>query len=480
MSGVKSRALPRRTHRLAANAGEDNQGAPPQPATDLYPSSTQPESRQNLETKQYSGLRRGRIVTMRIPTLFTALAAIALTANALPVSTPFPFFTFKGLPECAKTCNNLHNAAIYCLPPTAPVSNEATYVGCFCRSQWLHGRKDNTGICSQECNVEDEKAIQDTYNDLCGIPGPSATRFLSVPAPTSSPSSTAAPSTSSLVALTTSTLTPVPTSTFAPPTMEPQGRPTENETWHVYTVVPTNVHTLTPFRAHKHLVVIVMLIVGLILALAAWLLFVRCYPTINRWYHARKPRTRVFKRDSSHEELVLAKHQRYFDRSQRNNSLLIVDNSRRARLWRWLKREQGHLAEGQETYELQDMNETLQARFGVRYNLKDNKFVVDRGSRIPRIKNRRPRFTPDEWIHANESLSNYYPSRIARTDQTPTRPSTARTEASSIGERSPYSLLDTQWRDIVPQLPVRPSIPQTPRTPQSPQCLANPSRTLSQ
>src|SRR5689334_10994095 len=129
MSGVKPRALPRRTHRLAANAGEDNQGAPPQPATDLYPSSNQPGSRQNLETKQYPGLRRGRIVTMRIPTLFAALAEIALTANALPVSTPFLFFTFKGLPECAKTCNNLRNAAIYCLPPTAPVSNEATYVG---------------------------------------------------------------------------------------------------------------------------------------------------------------------------------------------------------------------------------------------------------------------------------------------------------------------------------------------------------------
>lgn len=72
--------------------------------------------------------RGGCIVTMRILTIFTAQAPILLAASAFPVSTPFPY---KGLSECVETCENIRDAANNCLPPTAPVSNEATYISCF-------------------------------------------------------------------------------------------------------------------------------------------------------------------------------------------------------------------------------------------------------------------------------------------------------------------------------------------------------------
>jgi hypothetical protein len=410
---------------------------------------------------------------MRILTLFTALAAIVLTVNALPVSTPFPFFTLNGLPGCAKTCKSILNADIYCLPPTAPVSNEATYTSCFCQSQWLHGVKDNTGICPQECGEKDEKEIQNAYNDLCGIPGPSATRFLSVPAPTSAPTSTSAPSTSISIPLTTSTLTPAPIRTPAPPAAEPQDQPDEHETSYVHTDPSADVLPLTSIRAHTHLVIILMPILGVLIGLVVWLLFVRWYTTtkgIGHWYGTRKIRIRVRERDPSHVELLLAKHQKYFDRCQRRNPILIVDNGRRARLWRWLKREKIHPAEGQEVHELQETNKNLQRTFGIKYKPKDNKFVVDRGSRISRITNRRPRFTHDAWIRANESapLSRTRTPRSVRADRTPERPFSARTEASSVGPHSAYSPLDTPRRTIAPQLPARPGTPQTSRTPQSP------------
>jgi hypothetical protein len=178
--------------------------------------------------------------------------------------------------------------------------------------------------------------------------------------------------------------------------------------------------------------------------------------------HTRKPRTRVRKRGPSQKELLLANHQKLFDDCQRRKPLLIVDNSRRARLCRWLKGEKICPAEGQEVYELQEMNSGLQAKYGVKYDLKDNKFDIDKGSRIWKIRNRRPRFTHDSWVCANESLPQAHALRDARSDRTPRRPSSSRTEASSVGQRSIYSPLDSLWRTIAPPLPIRPDTPQTP------------------
>lgn len=172
---------------------------------------------------------------MRFLTVFAVLPAILHTASALPFSAPFPFFSLTGLPKCARSCANILNAARSCVPPTAPVSNNATYVACFCQSQLLHSGNDIGGICPQNCNKDDEATIQGTYSALCGLPGPSATLFLSVPAPTTSPTGTSTFTSSMPIASSTSAQTLTPTQTSKPTIEEPQDQPKRHETWYVYT-----------------------------------------------------------------------------------------------------------------------------------------------------------------------------------------------------------------------------------------------------
>lgn len=410
---------------------------------------------------------------MRILTHSTALAAVLLTASALPVSTPFPFFTLKGLPECAKTCKNILNANLYCWPPTAPVSNEATYVACFCQSRWLYGVKDGTGICQQDCSEKDEKEIQATYDDLCGIPHPSATRFLSVPAPTTSRTSTSEPSASISILLTTSKITLAPIPTFFSPATDLQRQPDDRKSWHVHTDFFVDVLPLTLNRTSEHLVaVIVIPFAGLAMLLIVWLLFVQWYSTtkgIGHWYSSCRLRTRARKRDPSHQEVLLANHQKWLENCQRRAPVTILDNSRTARLWRWLKGGKARSTDDENIIELQDMNTTLQSKFGVEYNPRKNRFVVERGSRIPGIKDHRTRFTREQWLRTNESFAQHQTSRNVRRYKLSRRSSSSRTEASSVDQCSVYSPLDSPWRTIVPPLPVRSSTPRTPQTPQSPQ-----------
>jgi hypothetical protein len=190
-------------------------------------------------------IRRVSLVTMGLFTLYTALTAILHTTSALPYSAPFLSSSFIGLSECAKSCKSLREATIYCLPRNVSVSNNATYIACVCQSQWLRGVKDNSGLCAQECNHEDEGMIRDTYSDMCGIPGPSASVFLSVPAQETSPTSTPVPSTSIVVALTTSTSTITPAFTSTPPVEEPKVHFDHHETRYVHAATCTRLLSLT-------------------------------------------------------------------------------------------------------------------------------------------------------------------------------------------------------------------------------------------
>lgn len=221
-----------------------------------------------------------------------------------------PHFPTKAFPSVSKpvrtfvtpqTIAYLQRPRSRTKPPTFPV---------FCQSQSLHGVKNDRGICPQEYGGKDEKEMQKTYNDLCGILGPSAT--VSVPAPTSAPTSTSARSTSISIPLTTSALMPAPIQTSVPPLVEPQSGPDHHENWYIHPD-PACVLPLTSDRAHKHLVIIAMFIIGPISGMIARLLFCRWSPALDHWYHNHKPRNRFRKRDPAHIEHVLMKHQRYFE-----------------------------------------------------------------------------------------------------------------------------------------------------------------------
>lgn len=399
---------------------------------------------------------------MRLLIVSTVLAAILHTASALPYSAPFPFFSFIGLPKCVRSCKSIREATINCLPPTAPVSNNATYVACFCQSQLLHSGNNNGGICPQDCNKEDETTIQDTYKALCGLPGPSATLFPSVPAPTTSPTSTSTPTPSIPIALNTSKPTLAPTQISTPSVEEPQGQPEHNETGYVNTENPTEMLLLTSNRAHKNWIVIVAVVVPvviLILAILAWLKYCRHTQT-------REARTAAYERDLPREEILRRYHQNFFDRCQQGNPILIADNSLRGRLGRMLKRNKISPEEGQEIIPLQTVNQILRERYGLK--LKGNEIVFDRSSKIKNRRARRRNFR----ISTNAPLLQPSPPNSAQGDQTPRRPASARTLASSVGQRSLFSPLSTYGsphQTLAPPLPVRFSTPQTPRTPQTPQ-----------
>lgn len=107
----------------------------------------------------------------------------------------------------------------------------------------------------------------------------------------------------------------------------------------------------------------------------AWLIYCRYTQT-------RAPLPPVPERYPSDDELFLRDHQRLFDHCQQRKPIYIVDNSRQARFWRWLKREKICPPQGQEVFELQEMNEALRERHGISTISKTTSslFPVARGS----------------------------------------------------------------------------------------------------
>lgn len=50
--------------------------------------------------------------------------------------------------------------------------NHATYVGCFCKNEWLLSLNDIEGICGHSFDKNDEADIGRYYGELCGVPSP--------------------------------------------------------------------------------------------------------------------------------------------------------------------------------------------------------------------------------------------------------------------------------------------------------------------
>ncbi|GAM86323.1 hypothetical protein ANO11243_043370 [Dothideomycetidae sp. 11243] len=84
-------------------------------------------------------------------------------------------FGSGALPACAEQCQLLTEAQTACVPPAAPVTDQATYLSCFCQSGYLTTLKtDATNVCGTVCQGTDLTQISIWYSSVCAADAPAA------------------------------------------------------------------------------------------------------------------------------------------------------------------------------------------------------------------------------------------------------------------------------------------------------------------
>ncbi|KAI9668301.1 MAG: hypothetical protein M1821_001121 [Bathelium mastoideum] len=144
-----------------------------------------------------------RFTRLPVHLLISALTILTL----LPTTSAQQLLQYGAneLPTCAQGCTLLNQAQSACVPPAAPVTNQATYQSCFCQSAYLRTLYTTpNGVCDAYCGQSDLVKIQQWYDGLCKS-GAAAT----IP-PSSSSSSAPATSSTSAVATVSPTTTPMP------------------------------------------------------------------------------------------------------------------------------------------------------------------------------------------------------------------------------------------------------------------------------
>lgn len=129
-----------------------------------------------------------------------AFASVAAAQVLVPQAASNDF------PACALSCTPLLEAQGGCVPPAAPVTDQAVYVSCFCQSALiapLHSSPD--GTCDQWCTVEsDRQELMAWYNNFCAAGGVASVATTST---VSGPQTTVVYITSTAVPTTTATPT---------------------------------------------------------------------------------------------------------------------------------------------------------------------------------------------------------------------------------------------------------------------------------
>lgn len=130
----------------------------------------------------------------------------------------------NALPTCAQGCTLLTQAQAGCIPPAAPVTDQATYESCFCQSGYLKTLSTSTtGICDTVCSGSDLTQIQTWYINNCKDDGAdvAATASTTTPVAASSTSNVAtAAATNSGTSSSATGATPV--------------TPSEQGSWYIY------------------------------------------------------------------------------------------------------------------------------------------------------------------------------------------------------------------------------------------------------
>ena len=79
------------------------------------------------------------------------------------------------LPSCAQQCGILTQAQTACIPPAAPVTDQGTYLSCFCQSNFLKPVYGPPGNYCPTCSSSDNGIIQNWFKGQCGTsPGAAA------------------------------------------------------------------------------------------------------------------------------------------------------------------------------------------------------------------------------------------------------------------------------------------------------------------
>ncbi|KAF9692448.1 hypothetical protein EKO04_009761 [Ascochyta lentis] len=332
---------------------------------------------------------------MRSLMIFIVLVAFLHTASATLFSPP-TFLDFVNLPECVKACKVITDTSDSCPSPKGLPSNDTAYADCFCQSDTLRGLYDDGEPCHASCSHDEDLVISMVYDIFCSV-SYNSTAPSKTPLPTPAPTPTSL-SSSPHDALTThrsSTSEAQPGNTPTTGVEEPQTEHTPPQSWIQ--------------RNWKHVLPGVLVLV-FVLALALYVLAL----------HLRRRR---LERPLSDAER-LAEMERHLQER--------------------LEEEFGPIARGQ-IVPLKTLNPKSIRGLLSRLPL----------SRLPRSKtpirdpviNRRQR-QRDPDSSTLDPLNRHSPS-AAHGTWTPQRPASARTIASSIGQRSVSSPLVPISRDML-------------------------------
>ncbi|KAL2830362.1 hypothetical protein BJY01DRAFT_119246 [Aspergillus pseudoustus] len=112
------------------------------------------------------------LASRSLPTLFYLTLAFSSTILTQDVSL-LPSAASDSFPACGLTCPNLIQADDACTPPTTAVTNQQTYVTCFCQSALLAAFQTTPwGTCDTVCTTQaDATLLQQWYNNFCANGG---------------------------------------------------------------------------------------------------------------------------------------------------------------------------------------------------------------------------------------------------------------------------------------------------------------------
>ncbi|OJD21622.1 hypothetical protein ACJ73_07037 [Blastomyces percursus] len=124
---------------------------------------------------------------------FLFLSAAAFTS--VVCQSLVPTTGSASFPECAVGCPLLQEAQANCVPPAAPVTDQATYRSCFCQSTLLQALHSSpSGVCDAVCPPAELNTLQQWYAGLCATGGnPELTQTTTTLATSTTTSSNAGP-----------------------------------------------------------------------------------------------------------------------------------------------------------------------------------------------------------------------------------------------------------------------------------------------
>jgi hypothetical protein len=153
--------------------------------------------------------------TILVLLTFVLLPAVAQNVQLLPTAASSTF------PACALQCTTLQQAQTGCVPPAAPVTDQAIYVSCFCQSALLttlHTSADS--VCNTQCtSTSDRQLLTTWYQNYCSSGGKDGGE------PTTTTTAAAAPATAkSTTSTATANLYPAPPSWYVEKPSSPKSR----------------------------------------------------------------------------------------------------------------------------------------------------------------------------------------------------------------------------------------------------------------